>query len=314
MLPEVKTLLEQMTASGMPDIMAMPVEEMRAAFAGQSGLTDLPGRDIASVSDRTVPGPGGDIPIRIYDPTPGQTDPSRALVFYHGGGYVIGDLESHDSVTRRLIDGLGIPGIAVDYRLAPEFPFPAPLDDCLAATQWAASGLAEVLGRPITGLIVSGDSAGGNLAAVVAQSLRSDEDATIDLQVLLYPVIDFAGDYASRAAHSEGKLLDKSAMDMFSASYCADETMYTDPKISPLYEDDLAGLAPAVVVVAEYDPLHDEGVAYADKLKAAGIPVWLRDEAGLIHGFYSFRQALPTAEARTEELIETLKEALVTLS
>ncbi|MEO0411479.1 MAG: alpha/beta hydrolase [Pseudomonadota bacterium] len=310
MLPEVKAFLDEMAAADTPELVDLPVAEMRAAYAAMGPIMDLPGRPIAHVEDRRVPGPAGDIPIRLYDPAPGSKTPTRAVVFYHGGGFVIGNLDSHDSFARRLADGLGLPTIAVDYRLAPEHPFPAAADDCTAATQWAATQLSDVLGREVTGLVVCGDSAGGNLAAVAALDMEGASGAPIDLQVLLYPVTDLLTDYPSRAANSEGKMLEQKAMDFFTDAYDPGRKNLQDPRLSPLFASDVSGQPLAVVVVAELDPLHDEGVAYAEKLKAAGVRVTQRDEAGIIHGFYSMRGALPTAERLTDEMLADVKAAL----
>ncbi|MEM7568904.1 MAG: alpha/beta hydrolase [Pseudomonadota bacterium] len=310
MLPEVKTLLDMMAAQEGPELVDLPVAEMRAAYAAMGPVIDVPGRDVARVEDLSIPGPGGEIALRLYDPTPEASAPTRAVVFYHGGGFVIGDLDSHDSFARRLAEGLTLPVIAVNYRLAPEHAFPAAADDSLAATQWAADHLAFKLGREISGLIVCGDSAGGNLAAVVAQDMAAAGSKAIDLQVLLYPVTDLAREYPSHSAHSEGKMLERKAMEYFKDAYDPGRKNIENPRLSPLFATDYAGLPPAVVVVAELDPLHDEGLVYADKLKAAGVPVKVRDEAGIIHGFYSMRGALPTAEKLTDEMMADVKAAL----
>lgn len=310
MLPEVKAFLDQMAAADTPDLVDLPVPDMRAAYAAMGPVIDLPGRPVAHVEDLSIPGPEGKIPIRLYDPTPGSQAATRAVVFYHGGGFVIGNLDSHDSFGRRLAEGLGLPTIAVDYRLAPEHAFPAAADDSLAATQWAVDHLGDTLGREVTGLIVCGDSAGGNLAAVVAQDMAAAGSAAIDLQVLLYPVTDAVTEYPSRSANSEGKMLERKAMEYFIDAYDPGRGNVTNPRLSPLFAQDLSGLPPAIVVVAELDPLHDEGLAYADKLNAAGVPVHVRDEAGLIHGFYSMRGALPTAETLTDALLDDIKAKL----
>lgn len=309
MLPEVRAFLDQVAEMNAPRLVDLPLEEMREAF-GASSAFDEAGPAIARIHDDTVPGPGGDIAIRLYDPTPGAAEPTRAMVYYHGGGFVVGTLDSHDGVCQRLAHGLNIPVIALDYRLAPEHPFPAAFDDAMAVTMWAAKDLAALLGREVSGLICCGDSAGGNLAAAVPLHLRETGGAPIDLQVLLYPVTDLAEQHPSYERNGEGLMLEKDGMEMFANAYCPNGLDRKDPRISPLYSAQLSHLPPAIVVVAELDPLHDEGVAYAHKLQDAGIPVTLRDEAGLLHGFYTMTKAFPTGLALTGTLIDVIKETL----
>lgn len=310
MLPEVKALLKRVAEANAPDIVDMPIPQARLAYEMSCALLDIKGPDVAKVVDFDIPGPGGPFGLRLYDPNPGSTVPSKALVYYHGGGFVIGSRASHDGFVRRLVAGLGIPAISVDYRMAPEHIFPAAIDDCVAATKWAAQDMAGVLGREITGLAIAGDSAGGNAAAAIANDLKDTGGAPIVLQALLYPATDWVGDYPSRTLHGEGKMLEKKAMDFFLNAYAPEGTNLKDTRISPILADIAADAPPAIVVLAELDPLHDEGAAYAQKLKEAGVPVTLRDEPGLIHGFYTLRGALPTGDVSAGALIELMKAAL----
>lgn len=310
MLPETKALLKRVEEANAPDIVDMPISQARLAYEASCALLDKRGPDVAKVVDFDITGAGAAFGVRLYDPTPGSTVPSPALVYYHGGGFVIGSRASHDGFVRRLVAGLGIPALSVDYRMAPEHIFPAAIDDCMAATKWAAQEMSGVLGREITGLAIAGDSAGGNAAAAIANELPQTGGAPIVLQALLYPATDWAGDYPSRTLHGEGKMLEKKAMDFFLEAYAPKGTDLTDSRISPMFADIAADAPPAIIVLAELDPLHDEGAAYAQKLETAGVPVTLRDEPGLIHGFYTLRGALPAGDVAAGALIDLMKEGL----
>jgi len=310
MLPEVKALLQRIAEANTPDIVDLPLMQARLAYEASCALLDKKGPAIAQVRDFDIEGPAGPIPARLYDPTPGSTEATNALVFYHGGGFVIGNLSTHDGFVRRLCDGLNMPAIAVDYRLAPEHPFPAAIEDCIAATQWAAKGLGPVLGREIEGLVIAGDSAGGNSAAVVANTLKDTSSAPIILQVLLYPATDSAREYPSHKAHVEGKMLEQKAIDFFAQAYIPPGTDLTDPRLSPIYAALDDHIPPAIIVVAELDPLYDEGLAYAKALQDADVVVDVLDERGLIHGFYTLRGALPTGDASVDRLITAIEASL----
>lgn len=309
MLPEVKAFLDQVAALNAPKLIDLPLDVMREQFSASSAF-DEDGPAIAKISDSTVNGPGGEIPIRVYDPAPGGSAPTRAMVYFHGGGFVVGALDSHDGVCQRLAHGLNIPVVAADYRLAPEHPFPAAYDDSVAVTRWAATDLAKNIGRPVTGLITCGDSAGGNLAAAVPLNEADTRGAPIDLQVLLYPVTDMAEQHPSYERNGTGLMLEKEGMEFFADAYCPADIDRKDPRVSPLYGSDFSAVPPAIVVVAELDPLRDEGAAYADKLKAAGIRVTFREEMGLLHGFYTMTKAFPTGLKQTSALIQLIKDTL----
>lgn len=314
MLPEVKALLDRVAQSDTPEIIDMPVGQARMAYEVSCALLDKKGPPVEKVVDFDIPGPCGPIGARLYDPTPGDTQPSTALVYYHGGGFMIGSPASHDGFVRRLVAGLGMPAISVDYRMAPEHPFPAAIDDCMAAAQWAATQLGPALGRSVEGLVIAGDSAGGNAAAVIVNEMHSKGGAPILLQALLYPAADYVNDYPSRSAHGAGKMLEKKAMDFFADANTPPGTNMADPRISPLFANIEPGAPPAIVVVAELDPLRDEGAAYAKKLEAAGVQVTFMEAMGLIHGFYTLRGALPTGEAYTDDLITAIQSHLARCS
>ena len=240
------------------------------------------GPKLARVEDRTVPGPRGEIPVRVYHP---DTPPIGVLVFFHGSGFVICDLDTHDRECRLLAQGAGIVVVSVDYALAPEHPFPAAHDGCVAATRWVAAnrGALRVAGKPIA---LGGDSAGGNLAAVVSAALRADPEVRIRCQMLVYPVTDLAHRSASYAANGEGFLLTAATMEFFIDCYTPEPAQRLDRRASPLLATDFAGLPRTLVLTAELDPLRDEGEAYARALEAAGVDVTLVRYDGAIHGFF----------------------------
>ncbi len=299
---EVQTLLDTLDAMGISSLKADTAEEARAGFR----VLTVDARDpdsvvpVGEVEDLTVAGGEGDRPARLYRPERTDGQPLPVLVFFHGGGFVIGDLDTHDNQARRLCRDLQALVVSVDYRLAPEHPFPAPLDDCFAATRSVAEHAAELGGDP-TRLAVGGDSAGGNLATTVTQRCRDENGPTLAAQLLLYPVTDLSTpDRPSRVENAEGYLLTHDDMTWFESAYVTDEQV-TDPLASPLLAD-LRGLPPAVVVTAEYDPLRDEGDAYAEALRAAGVPVTHERFDGLIHGFFGMgplSAACEQAVART---------------
>ena len=287
--PAVKSMLEMFASSGMPAFESLPVAEARAMFdslpVGNGEKATL-----ARIEDRRIPGPAGEIPVRIY--TPEGEAPLPILVFFHGGGWVIGSLDSYDDVCRALARAVPAIVVSVDYRLAPEHPFPAPADDCYAALCWAADNAAEIGGDPAR-VAVGGDSAGGNLSAVVSLMARDHKHPKIVHQLLIYPVTDLRGNTESMRAHGEGYFLTHKTMMWFADHYTTSEQRHL-PYVSPLLEPDLGGLPPATVITAEFDPLRDEGEAYAARLRESGVPVEQTRYDGMIHGFFSipaFHQA-----------------------
>jgi acetyl esterase len=305
--PEVQTILDLLAAVDDVPIEEMTPQAMREAYAMLNATGSK--AEMASVTDRTVPGPGGDIPVRIYVPTT-EPGPRPVLVYFHGGGWVIGDLETHDSTVRALASGSGATVVSVDYRLAPEHPFPAALDDCLAAVRWVADHGAEIDVDPAR-LAVAGDSAGGNLAAAVALALR-DSDPALRAQVLVYPVTDGTLGEPSMDENGDGYFLTKATMAWFWDHYMGDRDRATEPAASVLHAPDeaLAGLPPALVVTAEFDPLRDEGEAYASRLAAAGVDVTTSRYDGMIHGFFSMGDFVPEGKAAIDEASEMLRAAL----
>jgi acetyl esterase len=309
--PEVRTILDLIEGTGGPPLSEQTPEGLRTAYAALSafGVKD----DVASVTDRTIPGPAGDLPVRIYVPaTPAPVADGAGLpvlVWYHGGGWVIGDLETADSTVRALANGAGTVVVSVDYRLAPEHPFPAAADDAVAAVRWVADNAAE-LGVDPARLAVGGDSAGGNLAAVMAQQLR-DGGPAIAFQLLVYPVTDAHLASPSIDENAEGYFLTKEAMEWFSHHYLGDHDP-ADPLVSPFCAPDaaLSGLPPGLTITAEFDPLRDEGEAYAQRLRAAGVDMTATRYDGVIHGFFSMRDMVPDGGTAIDEAGAALRSAL----
>jgi acetyl esterase len=299
-------LLQLQARSGAPGFGDLGVDETREVFDGmRSGLG--PGaRVVASVVDRLIPGPDGEIPVRIYSSVVSPSD-APALVYYHGGGWVIGNIDSHDEVCRALATGAECVVISVDYRLAPEHHFPAAADDALAAYRWARDN-ADTLGINADRIAVGGDSAGGNLAAVVARDTREDASPPC-YQLLIYPVTDLRCDSASYESCGDGFFLTAAGMKWFREHYLEEESQREDPRASPLLADDFAGLAPAYVATAGFDPLRDEGRAYAEKLADAGVDVSYRCYGATIHGCISLAGVLPAGRQMLDDCIGALRGA-----
>lgn len=284
-------LLAQFKANPMPKIETMPADQARMMFTAMGLMVERPAPPVARKEMIGVPGPAGTIACRLYDPRPQDTASRPVLMYFHGGGWVIGDLESHDSICSTLANELAMTVIAVDYRLAPEHRFPGAVEDCVAATLWAAAS-PGVIGHPVGGILVAGDSAGGNLAAVVSQQLKGE--VRFLAQFLIYPSTDMAWTGGSMETLAEGFVLEKGTMDWFMAQYIPAGMTYADPRLSPL-RGDLSGLPPAVVMTAGLDPLRDQGRAYAQALKAAGVPVVYHELDGHVHGCFNMRQVVPAA-------------------
>jgi acetyl esterase len=243
------------------------------------------GLPLEAVTDLTIDGPHGSIPLRIYTP-PGKA-PFPLVMFFHGGGFVEGSIQSYEFMARRMALELTAVVVAVDYRLAPEHPFPAGQDDCYAATCWASQHCAEINGDA-TRLIVAGDSAGGNLATTVALRARNEDGPAIALQFLIYPVTLMYGDASESQQQFAGYMLSEAYMRTYHDWYIADSGQGSNPYASPLLAPDLSQLPPAYVVTAGMDPLRDQGKAYADRLRAAGVPVMYRNAEGMLHAFMAF--------------------------
>jgi len=262
---------------------------------------------VAAVEDRVIPGPGGDLLVRIY--TPEAPAPRPAIAFFHGGGFVICSIETHDGLARRLANAIGAVVVSVEYRLAPDVRCPESAEDCYAATVWTHEHAAE-LGADPDRLIVVGDSAGGNLAAVVTLMARERGAPPITSQVLVYPVIDAACDAPSYTENGEGYFLEATGMRWFWDHYLGPDGDGTHHHASPIHAEDHSALPPAVVITAEFDPLRDEGEAYAAALEAAGVPVVARRYDGMIHGFVSMPMVFPEADDAVAHIAEAVERSV----
>jgi acetyl esterase len=281
--PGIRALLDQLALAPVPTPEEDTPAAGRAMYVAMRDMVSGPQPDIGVLRDITVDGAAGPIKARIYDSVDGANRP--CLIYFHGGGFVIGDLDSHDTLCRQLaLDG-GFRVIAVDYRLAPEHKFPAAPDDCIAATNYIFRNAAK-LGIDPARLATAGDSAGGNLATVVARHAAKNGGPKISFQLLIYPVTEMIRDKGSRTEFADGYFLTKARMDWFDAHYTGGK-FQNDDRLNPLLFDVPAGIAPAYVVTAGFDPLRDEGREYADKLKAAGVPTVYIDYADQIHGFFN---------------------------
>jgi acetyl esterase len=300
--PEMQLLLRLQRIEG-PAVETLAISRgRRQVLSGARLVGGTP--PIGAVTDRTIDGPGGPLTLRFYTPR-GLTGAAPALVFFHGGGWIYGDLESHDPVCRFLAEEAQVRVVAVDYRLAPEAPFPAAFDDAWAAWTWIA-GHAPGIGIDATRIAVGGDSAGGNLAAIVAQHAAAEGGVAPAFQLLIYPATDFLELSESRTTYAEGFYLTKAFMDLAEDNYLIGNEDKSERRLSPLHQD-VAGVAPAYVVTAGFDPLLDEGTAYADKLRDAGVPVEYVCEDGLIHGFanmVSVGTAAPKAMRRAAAALQ----------
>ena len=302
--PQARQVLDLLEAAGMPDFSPVdPATARQFAAAGAAG----PGEEVVRVENRRLPGPDGEVPVRIYWPE--GEGPHPALVFFHGGGWVICNLDTHDGICRTLTNAVGCVVVSVDYRLAPEHPFPAAADDAYEVTRWVAANAAEIGADPRR-IAVGGDSAGGNLAAVV--SLMSRERGGPDLrhQMLVYPVTNCAFDTPSYSENAEGYLLSRDSMKWFWGHYLSADSDADHPFASPLRAKDLAGLPPAHVVTAEFDPLRDEGEAYAQRLREAGVATTHKRYDGVMHGFFSMGDVIDVAKHAVAEAAAELRAAL----
>jgi acetyl esterase len=305
----VRNLLDQMAALKLPKMSEIGPQAARAAMRNNIFRgSDTP---IGRIENRAIPGPAGDIAVRVYTPVGAPDDTLPGLVFFHGGGFVLGDLDSHDDLCRSLANGSGCRTVSVDYRLAPENPFPAAVDDAFAAAKYVAAN-ASAFGIDGKCLAVSGDSAGGNLAAVVCQLAKNNGGPSLAFQLLIYPVTQLGASVETQSMreNSKGYFLEKEGMDWFTKLYCPDMSYRADPRLSPLLAADLSGLPPAYVITAGFDPLRDEGRDYADKLDAAGVEVTYVNYPGMVHGFFSMRALIPKAREAVAAAAAAVKEGV----
>ncbi|MGH6871608.1 MAG: alpha/beta hydrolase [Rhizomicrobium sp.] len=307
--PLVKGFLDQMAAVPGPKMWEVPAPAAREVFAAMMQLVGPRDVPIGKVQNLTMPGPGGDIALRSYVPVAAKGELLPTLVFFHGGGYVIGNLDTHDGLCRMIANEAGMRVIAVDYRLAPEHKYPAAVDDAFAAVNWIEDN-AAALGVDANRIAVGGDSAGGGLAAVVAQMAKEKGDPKLAYQMLLFPVTQIGGETTSYREFGEGYFLEAETLRWFFRHYLPEGTDTSDPKISPLEAKEFSGLPPAYVMLGGFDPLHDEGLAYADKLRAAGVKVTVADFPDLVHDFIYLQGVLPQAPEAIKAAAAALKGAL----
>src|SRR5450432_307371 len=269
--PQARALIDLIAQRGLPPMQSLPPVEARLFYRDRRALTQPESPPVAEITELTADGPHGPIPLRLYRPTLRSDSPAPlpVLVYYHGGGWTIGDLDTHDVLCRQLANGSGCAVVSVDYRMGPEHRFPAGSDDCLAATYWVRSH-AAALGLDASRLAVGGDSAGGNLAAVVAIAARDAGDLPIAFQLLIYPATDQRRGHASHKTNGKGYVLERETIQYYHDNYYGDASHDLDWRASPLLQADLSKLAPALVLTAGFDPLRDEGLDYADALVAAG--------------------------------------------
>jgi acetyl esterase len=300
--PQAQQFLDMIASSGEPPLYELTPEQARAVPALFGELTG-PGPEVASVRDVSIPVEGGEIGARVYEPDP---DPPGTVVYYHGGGWVIGSFETWDALCRALAVQSGCRVVSVDYRLGPEHRFPVAHDDSYAALLWVAENLAS--GKPI---VVAGDSAGGNLAAYVALRARDEHGPALAQQVLVYPVTDADFTTSSYAEHGDaGLLLGLREIEWFFDHYIPDAADRADPRFAILHSADHSALPPAYVVIAEYDPLRDEGIAYAEKLRSAGVPVTVKKYDDQPHVFFTLVNFFEVADAAVADAGKAIKEAV----
>jgi acetyl esterase len=301
--PKVRAMLDRMASSGTPPLDTLSPVQARKVFLNMRSTKGEP-EPVGEVMDRAVPGSFGDIPIRIY--TPEVDGPYPALVYYHGGGWVIGNLDSHDGICRSLTNLAKCAVISVDYRLAPEHPFPAAVEDSYVAAQWIFEHAAELNIDP-SRIAVGGDSAGGNLAAVVAFLAKERGTPKLIHQLLIYPITSLSFDTVSYAKNGEGYFLTRDLMVWFSEHYIKNPEDAENPLAAPFLIEDLQGLPPALVITAEFDPLRDEGEAYATRLREADVSVIYTCYDGMIHGFVGTTGILDQGKKALRQAADCLK-------
>jgi acetyl esterase len=296
---DVRAMLGAAEISGREKLGDQPLDSERQRYVHETVAIEGPPGRLYDVRELTIPGPAGDLAARLYTPAPGGDLP--LLVHYHGGGHVVGDLDSCEGACRLFARHAGVAVLSVDYRLAPEHPFPAAVDDAVAGFTWAAGHAAE-LGVDEARIGVGGDSAGGNLAAAVCLAARDGGGPQPAFQLLIYPAVDLTRRRPSRDLFADGLQLTDTDIEWYREQYLPDEADLQNPLASPLLADDLSGLPPAHVATAGFDPLRDEGEDYARALVAAGVPASCRRHEGMVHGFGNYMQIVPAAR---EAMLET---------
>jgi acetyl esterase len=312
--PDARALIDLIDERGLPAMHTLNPVEARAFYRDRRSFTQPATPDVGAVGDTQCDGPHGSIPLRIYRPIDAGAAPSRestlpVLVYYHGGGWTIGDLDTHDVLCRQLCNGSGAVVVSVDYRMGPEHRFPAAVDDCLAATHWVRRHARE-LGVDAARLAIGGDSAGGNLAAVVAILARDAGDLPIAYQLLIYPATDMRRRHASHTTNGRGYLLTTETISYYHDHYIADAAHDLDWRASPLLHADLTKLPRALVLTAGFDPLRDEGLEYADRLVAAGNRATYICYERQIHGFITMGKVIDEANSAVTFCAAELARAL----
>jgi acetyl esterase len=302
----IQGLLDQMAANPTPKLWEVSPVQGREMYRLISQTLEPQGLGIGKIENLSCPGPAGLIKLRVYTPVAGGATSLPCLVYFHGGGWVIGDLDSHDALCRTLANESGARVVAVDYRLAPEHKFPAAAEDCYAATKWVEANASE-LGIDANRIAVAGDSAGGNLAAVICLMAKKGGPQLV-YQLLIYPVTQFKAETHSMNAFAKGYFLEKQAMTWFFDQY-APGTDPNDWRVSPLAAPDVSGVPKAYIVTAGFDPLKDEGKAYADKLNRAGVAAVYIDYPGMVHGFFNMSAVVPTAREAIADAAKALRQA-----
>ena len=307
--PQAQLVLDIAEKSGRPSFETLSPVEARALYEDMAKASAGPPPEIFQSEDMTAPGPYGPIPLRVYRPRDAGSTPMAMLIYYHGGGYVIGSRDSHDVICRHLALAGDCLVVSVDYRMAPEFPFPKPVEDCWAATTWICDHASDLGGRADK-VAVGGDSAGGNLATVMCLMARDQGGPAFVYQLLIYPGTDMTRGLPSHTELADGYRLTKPLIDWFMDQYFSgDNKDLRHPLCSPLFIEDLSGLPPALVVSAGYDPLKDEDEAYFDRLVAAGVEARHSHYPGMIHGFINVTAILDAASACLAECGAALRDA-----
>jgi acetyl esterase len=301
--PDMKAFLDMMAQVSGPKMTDMTFEEARASYQALHNLADRPARVLPVIRDLVCPGPHGDIPLRLYDARESREGPTPVIVFYHGGGFVIGDLDTHHALCTEIAALADLPLVAVHYARAPEAPFPAAILDCEAATRWVASSPAE-LGLTASGIVTIGDSAGGNATVVVSQLLGANPAAVpVLLQVPIFPLVADANGSDSMAQFAEGFVLTAETMGFFDAAYAADRS---DPRGFPILSDH-SNAPPTILVTASLDPIRDSGRAYAKALVDAGRDCVFLEMRGVTHAFTNLRQMVPSTQGDLERIIAAMR-------
>ncbi len=307
--PLVKAFLDQAAAMPRPKVWDVPLSITRQGFAQMMSLMGPKDVPVGKVRNIAIPGPAGDIRARVYAPVAAGSEALPALVYFHGGGFVMGDLDTHDGLCRLIAHEGGFIVVAVDYRRAPENKWPAPLEDAVTATRWIFDN-ASSLGIDAGRIAIGGDSAGGHLAASVTQAMKEQGGPKLAFQLLMFPGTEFTTDTGSMNRFAVGYFMEKQVIEWCYSQVLPPDADRASPKVSPLNARDFSGLPPAYILLGGYDPLHDEGLSYADKLKAAGVQVTVADYSEMVHCFIYLQTVLPQAHDAVANAAQAVAKAL----